>query len=277
MLTRVLENRRFVEVLVKSHQRFEALRDFTIDSGKEDTYSARSSYDHQDDDLASLASESESGDTNGATPTLSERARGKQPINLDSTSSNSNLHSTNTTAQAPPPSFAFRPTPEWVRRHIPAAQTANSPLTVTQQLHTWQPFLDLHNILKTIDNGTSPHAATHPVAQPAAPTPAEHAQDPGERQQPRRVSFKWTPQALGWYLSVLWGLIYTADAAVNRGSTGVWAGTSIKLFSVVSHREQVSLRSPKGAVDAAGDAIARRITSFSFGGGAAASPTMREV
>ena len=76
---------------------------------------------------------------------------------------------------------------------------------------------------------------------------------------------------------MLWGLVYAADAAMNRGSSGVWAGTSIKLFNVVSQREQVSLRSPKGAVDAAGDAIARRISSFSFGGAAAQSPTMREV
>lgn len=76
---------------------------------------------------------------------------------------------------------------------------------------------------------------------------------------------------------MLWGLVYAADGALNRGSSGVWAGTSIKMFNVVSQREQVSLRSPKGAVDAAGDAIARRISSFSFGGPVAASPTMREV
>lgn len=120
--------------------------------------------------------------------------------------------------------------------------------------------------------------AMHTLTKPTTATrPAQHPQDPGERPAPRRVSFKWTPQALGWYLSVLWGLIYAADAAVNRGSTGVWAGTSIKLFSVVSQREAVSLRSPKGAVDAAGDAIARRISNFSFGGGNAASPSMREV
>lgn len=113
MLTWVSENRSFVEVLVKSHQRFEALRDFTIDSGKEETFSARSSYDHQDDDLASLASESENEEGNEARTTLSERARGKQPINPTNTATNS-IHTINPQAASTAPSINFRPTNEWV-------------------------------------------------------------------------------------------------------------------------------------------------------------------
>jgi hypothetical protein len=66
---------------------------------------------------------------------------------------------------------------------------------------------------------------------------------------------------------MLWGFIFAQDAQNNRGSNGLWAGTSIKLFNISSRQgDMISLRSPKGAVDAVGDSLARRIGSFGFGG-----------
>jgi hypothetical protein len=67
-------------------------------------------------------------------------------------------------------------------------------------------------------------------------------------------------------MSMLWGFIFAQDAQNNRGSNGLWAGTSIKLFNISSRQGEISLRSPKGAVDAVGDSLARRIGSFGFGG-----------
>ena len=71
-------------------------------------------------------------------------------------------------------------------------------------------------------------------------------------------TFKWTSMALGWYLSMIWGWIYASDSA------RVWVGTNIRLFNVLSQRNEISLRSPKGAVDAVGDTIARRIGSLNL-------------
>jgi len=87
-------------------------------------------------------------------------------------------------------------------------------------------------------------------------------------------AFQWTSLSLGWYLGLLWGLLYSSDVASNKGINGIWTGTSIRLFSVMaSPGGQVSLRSPKGAVDYVGDAIAQRIGSLSF----TSAPTTREV
>lgn len=290
--------------MIKNHSRFEALRDFTIDSGKEDSYSARSSTEARDDDLASLASDTDAEATTEISTsqqsTLSERARGKQPINLHTSETASDASEIVqqpplTSIQANP---SFKPTPEWVSdlpaRSLPSNHRSQKLTLIPSQLHTWQPYLELHRILQITENGlptddgppsvaqarqhgASPSTAEEALSGATAPRAAQHADHGGEKTPARRVGFKWTSQALGWYLSVLWGLVYAADAAMNRGSSGVWTGTNMKLFNVVSQREQVSLRSPKGAVDAAGDAIARRISNFSFGSNAAASPTMREV
>lgn len=69
-------------------------------------------------------------------------------------------------------------------------------------------------------------------------------------------------------MSMIWGWIYASDPA------RVWLGTNIRLFNVLSQKNEVSLRHPRGAVDAVGNTIARRIGSLSLGG---SSQTMREV
>lgn len=84
-------------------------------------------------------------------------------------------------------------------------------------------------------------------------------------------TFRWTSLALGWYMSMLWGWVYASDSA------RIWLGTNIRLFNVLSQKNEVSLRHPRGAVDAVGDTIARRIGSLSLGGGGSSQITMREV
>ena len=71
---------------------------------------------------------------------------------------------------------------------------------------------------------------------------------------------------------MLWGLVYASDVASNKGINGIWTGTSIKLFNIVaSTGGSVSLRSPKGAIDAVGASLASRISSIAL------SPRERET
>jgi hypothetical protein len=84
-------------------------------------------------------------------------------------------------------------------------------------------------------------------------------------------TFRWTSLSLGWYLSLIWGNIYKSDPG------RVWIGTSIKLFNVLSQKNEISIRSPRGAVDAVGDTIARRIGSLNIYNNNNNQQTMREV
>ncbi|KAK1060650.1 hypothetical protein LTR74_011665 [Friedmanniomyces endolithicus] len=189
---------------------------------------------------------------------MSEKARGKQPVGQGSFSRTTSRNTSTSslpaliTPQASAPhstSQQFKPTPEW--------------------LETWLPHLPLHTILKTIEN-------EHFRARDAAPLPTTTPQHADQvTASPRVQAFQWTSLSLGWYLGLLWGLVYSSDVAAHRGINGVWTGTGIKLFGVLAGPGQgISLRSPKGAVDYVGDAIATRIGSLSLGG---SSPTTREV
>ncbi|KAI7356614.1 hypothetical protein KC354_g10339 [Hortaea werneckii] len=322
-------NPRFVEVIVRSQKRFEALRDFTVegalaeldrqtqerkDRGVADVQptgvrsparhgsidgirgpaSARSSTqlehvpehgrfaigddddddnddDHEDDDemrrsstsLSAVRSSSASL-VEDAMPmqsrSMSEKARGKQPVGQGSFSrstsrntSTASLPALNTlqaNSAAPNlPLMQFRPTPEW--------------------LETWLPYLNLHPILTVLEDVSA--SDTTAVPTPTAEFTSRLTNE--EASPPSAQAFQWTSLSLGWYISLLWGLIYASDANSNKGINGIWTGTNIKLFSIVasSAHGAVSLSSPKGAVDAVGDSIARRISSLSFKGPASAS------
>lgn len=121
----------------------------------------------------------------------------------------------------------------------------------------------------------SPRVGTHTIACLAL----ESANCPTDPSAIKVQSFSWSPLALGWYLSMLWGFIYAQDASANRGSNGLWTGTAIRLFNIQSRHEGISLRRPKGAVDAVGDSLARRITGLGFSAGTSSptSSTSREV
>ncbi|KAI7417930.1 hypothetical protein KC336_g9885, partial [Hortaea werneckii] len=190
---------------------------------------------------------------------MSEKARGKQPVGQGSFSrstsrntSTASLPALNTlqaNSAAPNlPLMQFRPTPEW--------------------LETWLPYLNLHPILTVLEDvsATDTTAVPTPTAEFTSRLTNEEASAPSAQ------AFQWTSLSLGWYISLLWGLIYASDANSNKGINGIWTGTNIKLFSIVaSAHGTVSLSSPKGAVDAVGDSIARRISSLSFKGAGTAS------
>lgn len=98
-----------------------------------------------------------------------------------------------------------------------------------------------------------------------------------EPEEAKVQAFQWTSLSLGWYLSLLWGLVYASDVATNKGVNGIWTGTAIKLFNIkASHDGGISLRSPKGAVDAVGNTIVQRLGSLNFNS-SNSSPAIRDV
>src|SRR5262249_9720890 len=95
--------------------------------------------------------------------------------------------------------------------------------------------------------------------------------------------FEWSPLSLGWYMSVLWSLIFTAEMTIAptsstaatltgagsiAGPVGVWNGTNVKLFQVATEgkREGPSLSQPRGAVDAVGSRLVQGVQGLNLGG-----------
>ena len=84
--------------------------------------------------------------------------------------------------------------------------------------------------------------------------------------------FEWSPFALGWYESLLWGFVFASEIHMSKGSVGIWSGTAIKLFKVQEVAAAgPSLLAPKGAVDAVGNNLVQRIGSLNFGSGGGSS------
>lgn len=89
---------------------------------------------------------------------------------------------------------------------------------------------------------------------------------------PIRVhSFEWSPLSMGWYESLLWGLIFSSEMVVGTasgatpGTVGVWNGTGVRLFKVQQAVTQgPTLLAPKGAVDAVGSNLVQRIGNLSL-------------
>ena len=91
-----------------------------------------------------------------------------------------------------------------------------------------------------------------------------------EPSPPRIHSFEWSQLALAWYESLLWGVVFTSEMQIAKGTMGIWNGTSIKLFRVQETApEGPTLTSPRGAVDAVGSNIVSRIGQINIRGGSA--------
>ncbi|UKZ72766.1 hypothetical protein TrVFT333_000401 [Trichoderma virens FT-333] len=85
-------------------------------------------------------------------------------------------------------------------------------------------------------------------------------------------SFEWSQLALGWYESLLWGVIFASEMQIAKGTMGIWNGTAIKLFRVQETAPAgPTLTSPRGAVDAVGSNIVSRIGQINLRGASAAS------
>ncbi|KAF4120539.1 hypothetical protein GMORB2_2977 [Geosmithia morbida] len=186
---------------------------------------------------------------------MSEKARGKMPANARSFSrqnSTTSLSTYSVSGQAPG-GGAFEPTTQWI--------------------DSWLPELPLHAALVVIQQ-VSPVIPRHALAR---------SQDPASPETLRRIrqtelhgvepsavrvhSFEWSPLALGWYESLLWGIVFTSEMQVAKGNMGVWNGTAIKLFRVQETSPAgPTLSSPRGAVDAVGNNIVSRIGQINLRG-----------
>lgn len=231
-------NRRFVDIVCRSHKRFEALRDFTVDGalteldrinqerkdrngniagitsptrgasmdsirspassrspslGNVPEHGAFAIGDDDDDDEDletpinnphSRTQSNASASMEDAVPTqsrsMSEKARGKQPVGHGSFSRSASRNTSNTSlaslqTQTPHPlttSTQFTPTAEW--------------------LEGWLPHLPLHTILQAIADGKS--GTPRPSRQPA--TPGETAVSPTSECKPTSPSLSHTTHIL---------------------------------------------------------------------------------
>lgn len=154
---------------------------------------------------------------------------------------------------------------------------------LTAQLDSWLPELPLHTIL-TVISAIKPHipeaalqSLTNPEARTLTANLASFSDEPSvhaivtDPPLARVHAFEWSPLALGWYESLLWGLIFSSEMVVGSasgatpGTVGVWNGTAIKLFKVQEGAVQgPTLLAPKGAVDAVGSNLVQRIGSLSL-------------
>jgi len=147
---------------------------------------------------------------------MSEKARGKQRAGAPSFSRQNSVSSlaslTPAASASAAPGLAFQPSAEWV--------------------DAWRTELPLHSVLALV-------AALGPAVAAARDDDAalavlRKAKPPvGLEQSPVRVHlFEWSPLALGWYESLLWGFVFTSELAYSKGSAGVWNATMVRLFRV---------------------------------------------
>ncbi|CAK3828394.1 Hypothetical predicted protein [Lecanosticta acicola] len=222
---------------------------------------------------------------------LSEKARGKQPATATSTPIESTSRNTSTaslpalTQSATTPS-QFVPTQEWLDSWHPKILPLldnilkTIDLAETKQLQFKEP--PPPTPLTPLNGATTPRPAdadlpaSSPKAQPPEAPRRPDGQSPLQAAEPPspapgghpKIAFEWTAMAIGWYTALIWSRIYLTEAEAFQGSGGLFSSTNVLLFR--RGREQVAqsplgsgitLRSPRGAIDAVGDGILRGISS----------------
>lgn len=200
---------------------------------------------------------------------MSEKARGKMPVGQHSFSRQNSstslggyfLHSMTSNS-------GFIPTPHWIETWLPELPL-HTCLTVIRALEPHLPSNSATNTTAASDTSNRQFLHDLPAFE-SEPSIAMLLADPS----PIRVHlFEWSPLSLGWYESLLWGLIFAAEMVVGAasggtsGAVGVWNGTSIKLFQVREGKaEGPSLMKPQGAVDAVGSNLVQRIGNLNLRG-----------
>lgn len=182
---------------------------------------------------------------------MSEKARGKQPVarpsEVSRTTSASSLPTVSTITMQP-----FRPSQEW--------------------LESWYTTLPLATIFTTINNakigGTEPGSIAQSRASSVTGDDVTDRtgsiDNTSAASIPPPKAFEWTAVAIVWYTSEIWARIYLQEAEASQGLGGLYSGTNIVLFKRSSTSQQISLRSPKGAIDAVGNSLAQRISNISL-------------
>lgn len=226
---------------------------------------------------------------------MSEKARGKMPAGAPSFS---RQNSTATLSQVSTFGGSFTPTAEWLESWLPDL-SLHTLLTVIKVLSAHPSAPDRSNTRGHSNNGTnSPSLASSRRSSIAnddtsitefrayIPTTSKHPSIAHILASPCAIRvhfFEWSSLSLGWYMSVLWSLIFTAEMTIApaagttatltgtsgmAGPVGVWNSTNVKLFQVATQgkREGPSLSQPRGAVDAVGSRLVQGVQGLNLGG-----------
>ncbi|KIV92296.1 hypothetical protein PV10_06748 [Exophiala mesophila] len=282
--------------------------------GVDDSFVIGDSDESDDDDKLPTPSQSTRSPRNSRTPSLasssaaaedhvpvqlvgmSEKARGKMPAGAPTFSRQNSTTSLSATSSYGSRGI-FTPTAEW--------------------LETWLPDLPLHTVLTVIkvlsahpsaperSSGSGQSLGNNPPSVASSrrssvandehsitdfrayiPTTANHPAIEPILASPTSIRvhlFEWSPLSLGWYMSVLWSLIFTAEMTIapaagtaatltgnggTAGPVGTWNSTHVKLFQVATEgrREGPSLSQPRGAVDAVGSRLVQGVQGLNLGG-----------
>ncbi|KAM3429368.1 hypothetical protein NHJ13734_008193 [Beauveria thailandica] len=187
---------------------------------------------------------------------MSEKARGKMPAGLRSFSRQNSTTSLGAySAAGQSASGTFEPSAYWIE--------------------SWLPELPLHTFLTLIQQVTSllPRKAGQDMFSAENMQRMREIDLVGVEASPIKVqSFEWSPLSLGWYESMLWGIVYASEMQIAKGTSGIWTGTAVKLFRIQETAPTgPSLSSPRGAVDAVGSNIVSRIGQINLRGGASSA------
>lgn len=240
---------------------------------------------------------------------LSEKARGKMPAGAP-TFSRQNSMASISSPTTPTTRTGFRPSPEWLESWLPelplstmlaiikALSPSLPPSSSTRRTSTERSSSESHN------NGNDSTASSRrPSLQPdtnndpssgrhatltdflaSLPDTADHPLISPILSHPSAIRvhlFEWSTLSLGWYMSILYSLIYTSEMHIAPASTtantltgtggsagpvGVWNGTNVKLFAVQEAvRQGPSLAQPRGAVDAVGTRLVQGVAGLGLG------------
>lgn len=192
-------------------------------------------------------------------PAMSEKARGKMPaVSRAFSRQNSTSSMGSFSAAAQSQGGHFEPTSQWI--------------------DSWLPELPLHTLLTIIQqlSAVLPRQTQQLRDLPALDVARkiQHVDIVGIEPSPIKLqSFEWNQLSLGWYESLLWGIIFASEMQISRGALGIWSGTAVKLFRVQEAAPSApSLTSPRGAVDAVGSNIVSRIGQINIRGAQAPAP-----
>ncbi|RPB03533.1 hypothetical protein L873DRAFT_1826195 [Choiromyces venosus 120613-1] len=204
------------------------------------------------------------------TPSISPSAEDALPIQLRAMSEKAR-------GKLPEGAFQRQASTTSLASHVGAAATVTSSNGFTPSpiwIESWLPHLPLHTIVVLIQQ-LQPQlreALARNNGEPNATSMLERIRTTEvhgiEPSLIKTHMFEWSPLALGWYESLLWGFVFVAERHVSKGTVGVWNGTAVKLFKVQETApEGPSLLAPRGGVDAIGTNLIERLGSVSLGRG----------
>lgn len=182
---------------------------------------------------------------------MSEKARGKMPAGVRSFSRQNSTTSLGTYSVAgQSASGSFEPSANWIE--------------------SWLPELPLHTFLTVVQQVSSllPRKASQDALSGENIQRIREIDLVGVEASPIKVqSFEWSPLSLGWYESMLWGVVYASEMQIAKGTSGIWTGTGVKLFRIQETAPTgPTLSSPRGAVDAVGSNLVSRIGQINLRG-----------